>query len=77
MYSVGNRKIDKKCIGPCQDTLKNYPETCKLSCDCHKECKIDSCICVTNNLNCTDACHLLACDSVEEDYYFSNEDELE
>ena len=28
-----------------------------LSCDCRRECKIETCIYLTNILNCTDACH--------------------
>ena len=28
-----------------------------LSCDCHRECIIETCICLANDLNCTDACH--------------------
>ena len=51
----------------------------RLSCGCHKECRIDTCICITNNLNFKDACHLLACDnnySVEAEYYFNDEDEV-
>ena len=27
-----------------------------LSCDCRRECKIETCIYLTNILNCTDAC---------------------
>lgn len=48
-----------------------------LPCDCRKECKIDTCICITNNLNCIDPCHVFTCDknySIEEDYYSNDED---
>ena len=50
------------------------------SCDCHEECKIYTCVCITNNLNCTGECHLFTGDndcSVEAEHYFNGEDEVE
>ena len=49
-----------------------------LSCDCQRECKIETCICLTNNLNCTDACHSFICNNShnsEDDYYSNDQDE--
>ena len=34
-----------------------------ISSECHRECKIETCISLTNNLNCTDACHSFICDN--------------
>lgn len=51
-----------------------------LSCDCHKVSNIVECICIVINLNCTDICHLIACDNnqrVEEEHYFNDEDQVE
>ena len=49
-----------------------------VSCDCRRECKTETCICLTNNLNCTDACHSFICDNShnsEDDYYSNDEDD--
>ena len=49
-----------------------------LSCDCRRLCKIETCICLTNNLNCTDACHSFICDNYhngEDDYCSNDEDD--
>ena len=47
-----------------------------LSCDCRRECKMETCICLTNNLNCADACHSFICDNSHnsEDDYYSNDE---
>ena len=49
-----------------------------LSCDCRRECKMETCICLKNNLNCADACHSFICDNShnsEDDYYSNDEDD--
>ena len=49
-----------------------------LSCDCCRECKIETYICLANNLNCTDASCSFICDNFhnsEDDYYSNDEDE--
>ena len=49
-----------------------------LSCDCRRECKIETCTCLTNNLNCTDACHSFISNNShnsEDDYYSNDEDD--
>jgi len=56
-----------------------------LSCDCKKRCVVGSCLCIDNQMRCTEACKLENCENksnhVEEsdlesddDVYYDDED---